>query len=126
MDMVEKCKEIATDIYKELGNEQDEVTYQNAFEVAFILDKVKYEREKDMPIYYRGIIVGRGNADFVVYDEMPLVIEIKAVAPQGLDQQDISQTRNYMKSLGICPGVLINFPQTSRKGSAQDIEVMEC
>jgi len=121
----EKCIEIAQDIYKELGNEQQEVTYKNAFEVAFRLDGVKYEREKYLPIYYRNQIIGYGNADYIVHGDIVLVLEIKAVvAWNGLPPQDyISQTKNYMKSENTENGLIINFPQACKKGETVDIEI---
>lgn len=121
MEIITKCQEIAKDIYNVLGNEQDEVTYKNAFEVAFILDKYRYEREKDLPICYRDHIVGRGEADFVVYEDITLAIEVKAVASWTTSPppNDISQLSNYMKALETIYGLLINFPQAGTSNKKQ-------
>lgn len=129
MELMGKCQEISKDIYKVLGNEQEELTYNNAFEVSFILDKYRYEREKDLPIYYRNHIVGRGSIDFVVYDNITLAIEVKAVASWGTPALpppgDISQLTNYMRSLDTCHGLLINFPQAGTSNKKQAVSEPE-
>jgi len=123
----DKCIEIARDIYRELGNEQQEVTYKNAFEVAFRLDGIKYEREKYLPIYYRNQIIGYGNADYIVRGDIVLALEIKAIASwnESPPPDYVSQTKNYMKSENTEQGILINFPQACKKGESVNIEIYD-
>ena len=127
MTIIEQAQNIAADIFKELGNEQDEVTYKNAFEVACQLDKLKYQRELDLPIYYRDHIVGRGQADFVLYSDITLAIEVKAVSSWGdtIPPTNVSQLKNYMRSLNTKYGLLINFPQAGTSCKKQAVETPE-
>ena len=127
MILIEKIQAIANDIYSVLGNEHDEATYKNAMEIAFMLDKFSYSREMDLPIYYRGHIVGRGKADFIVYGDSPLAIEVKASSSWGVapEPQYVSQLNNYMFAAKTTCGLLINYPQAGTSLKKQPVNEPE-
>ncbi|MGA3020065.1 MAG: GxxExxY protein, partial [Bryobacteraceae bacterium] len=63
---------------------------------------------------YEGHCVGRNQADLVVGSgDEAIIVELKA-APCALGPPEKQQLSNYMKSLNIKKGLLINFPQPER------------
>jgi GxxExxY protein len=119
MELLEYLKYEIQSIYEVLGDKQDEDTYKKALEVSFMLDKHKYDKEKYLPIYYREHIVSYGNADFVIYEGLTLIIEVKTES-SWLDSKSniivpppvhLSQIKGYMKSIATDNGILINFPK---------------
>lgn len=122
--LIEKCKDIAIDIYNELGSGFDETVYQKAFEVCLRLEGMKYENLKIIPIYYKGFNIGEGKLDILVYDGgKKLVLELKAIN-SALSPKEESQVRKYIELLGLDTGLLINFPQAGRKGSSDTPEMI--
>ncbi|MEW6189017.1 MAG: GxxExxY protein [Actinomycetota bacterium] len=125
MGLIEKIKDLAVDIYDELGSGYDEAIYQKAFEVALRLEGIGYEDQRVVPIFYRGHYVGEGKPDIVVgKGGEKLVIELKALA-SSIGPKEETQLKNYMRVLNIGKGLLINFPQPGAKGTPEKPEVKE-
>jgi GxxExxY protein len=110
----DRIEEIAREIYECLGTGHTEAIYQGAFEIALRDEHVRFERQKDVPVMFRGMQAGRGIADIVLPD---IIIELKATVK--IQPGDMAQVRNYMRSLGITRGVVVNFCQPSSKGDAK-------
>ena len=116
--LIEKCQDIAKDIFNDLGSGFDECIYQKAFEVSLRLEGIRYENKKVVPVYYKGFNVGDGELDLIVYDkEEKVILELKAIGA-GLSPKEETQLRKYMELLGIELGLLINFPQAGRNLSS--------
>ena len=65
-----------------------------------------YERERPLPIAYRGVMLECGyRLDFVVRNE--LILEIKSV--ETLLPLHAAQLLTYLKLTGIRAGLLVNF-----------------
>lgn len=122
MEMINKCQEIAKNIFNELGSDFDECIYQKAFEIELRLCNMRYENARVVPIFYKGFNVGEAKTDLLVNDN--LVIELKAIA-SALSPKEETQLKTYMKSLNINSGLLINFPQAGRKEIPLDPEFIE-
>ena len=117
MELIEKCKAIACEIFNDLGSGFDEPIYQKAFEVALRLDGTTYENQKIVPIFYKGYNIGEGKIDLLIHFETEnLIIELKAIV--AISPKDTTQLKKYMELTGINNGLLINFPQvgTAKKG----------
>jgi len=83
-------------------------------EVGLRLRNIKYESERVVEVEYEGHCVGRNQADLVVWSgDDRILVELKA-APCALGPPEKQQLRNYMKSLEVNKGLLINFPQPDR------------
>lgn len=121
--LVEKLKGFANSIYTSLGNGFEECIYQKAFEVDLRLFNLPYENQRIIPVYYRGFNVGESKADLVVCpaDDDAVVVEIKAIQ-SSLSPKEEAQLKKYMESTGTKYGLLINFPQSGRKGCTGEVE----
>ena len=70
---------------------------------------LKYKREVEQDIYYKGIKVGTRRADFVV--EERIIVETKAMI--DLEPVHLAQAKNYVVAYNFQKGLLINFGATS-------------
>ncbi|MEJ2055060.1 MAG: GxxExxY protein [Calditrichaceae bacterium] len=102
----------AQEVHRVLGPGFLEIVYKDALEIEFILRKIDYEREKNLPISYKEHPLRRGyNADFVGYNK--IILEVKALS--GLTGDHEAQTLNYLKATEFKLGLLINFGERSLK-----------
>lgn len=96
----------AMEVHKELGPGFLEAVYQEALEIELHKQKIPYEREKLMNIFYRGIkLKKRYAADYVCYDK--IIVEVKALSALSSDHE--AQILNYLKTTSLKLGLLINF-----------------
>ncbi len=104
---IETIKEIANNIYIQLGCGHSERIYHNAMEVSLRKRNIQYESERIVPIVFEGHTIGNMRADLII--ENNLVVELKST--RNLNQSMNNQAMNYLKLTGIRSGLLINFPQ---------------
>lgn len=98
------------EVHKVLGNGFLEAVYQDALEQEFILQNIPYEREKQIVISYKNMVLNKHYiADFVCYNQ--IIIELKALSTLTSDHD--AQILNYLKATGHKIGLLINFGERS-------------
>ncbi|QQG38439.1 MAG: GxxExxY protein [Candidatus Woesearchaeota archaeon] len=122
--MIDKIQKIAKDVFNELGSGHAEAVYQKAMEVGLRLEKIPYENQRIVPIYYKRYNVGQGIPDIIVNEgnNGKIVIELKAVGSKLSNKEEV-QLRKYMEVLGIKKGILINFPQPDSKKTPNEPEI---
>lgn len=122
---INKIKQIAKDVYRELGSGYQEVVYDKAMQVGLRLAKFKYENQKVVELKYKDHSVGAGYPDIIVnVGKEKIVLELKAVGGE-IGESERQQIKNYMKLLKIKYGLLINFPQPGKKESKTAPEIKE-
>ena len=96
----------AMEVHRHLGHGFLEAVYQEALAFEFASQQIPYEREVDLPVFYKGQRLRCGyRADFLCYDS--LVIETKAITK--LSPADDAQAINELKATGYNRALLINF-----------------
>lgn len=96
----------AMEVHKQLGPGFLEAVYQEALAVELDLRQVPYNREVELPVFYKGRRLATNyRADFVCYDEV--IVELKALSKLGGVEQ--AQIINYLKATGLETGLLLNF-----------------
>ena len=95
----------AMEVHNSLGNGFQEVIYQRALAIEMTFRALSFEREKEMPISYRGKPIGTRRVDFFVDNRV--MVELKAV--EKIQDVHKAQAINYLEAYGIADGLLINF-----------------
>lgn len=102
---------ICMEVHRELGFGFSEIVYKDALEVEAQLTEIPALREKPYEILYKGRkLRHKYFADFVMFDN--IIVEIKS-SRDGIADEHISQTLNYMKASGCKAGLIINFGKKS-------------
>lgn len=96
-------------VHGTLGNGFQERIYQRALEIEMSLEKLKFQREMDMPIFYRNERIGTRRVDFFVEDK--IMVELKAIIK--LEDVHLAQAMNYLEAYKMEIGLLINFGSKS-------------
>jgi GxxExxY protein len=96
-------------VHTQMGSGFQEVVYQRCLSIEFDEVKLFYEREMEMPLYYREHSVGTRRVDFLV--EEFIMVEIKAVSK--LEDLHLAQAINYLEAYELEIGLLINFGSKS-------------
>ena len=92
-------------VHSILGNGFQEVIYQRALAIEMNLDGLAFEREKEMPIFYKGHNIGTRRVDFFV--EEKIMVELKAIIQ--LEDVHLAQAKNYLEVYNMEVGLLLNF-----------------
>jgi GxxExxY protein len=95
----------AQKVHRFLGNGFQEVIYQRALEIEFEKEKMKFDREREMDIFYEDKLIGNRRVDFLVDGD--IMVELKAITK--LEAVNIAQLINYIEAYKVKVGLLINF-----------------
>ena len=101
-DSVIKC---VITVHRALGPGFLESIYRNALAKEFAKQKLPFESEKEVNIYYDQEEVGKHRLDFLVCGEV--VVELKTV--EHLIPAHYAQVRSYLKATKLTRGLLMNF-----------------
>ncbi len=97
--------EAAIEVHKALGPGYLESFYEEALCIELAHRGIGFERQKPVPITYRGAQIGEHRVDLLV--EEVLLLELKAVA--AIDDVFFAIGRSYLKALGLRDGLILNF-----------------
>ena len=75
------------------------------------IEGIEFQREFEMPIFYREQQIGTRRVDFLV--EGVISVELKAITK--LEDVHFAQAINYLEAYNLEIGLLINFGETSLK-----------
>jgi GxxExxY protein len=104
-DITRRILSAAFQVHSALGNGFQEVIYQRALEIEMPHHNLTFQREMEMPIYYREEMIGTRRVDFFV--EGLIMVELKAIIK--LEPVHLSQAMNYLEAYNMEVGMLINF-----------------
>ena len=96
----------AIEVHRALGPGLLESAYQACLAREFSLRRVAFEREKPLPVEYKGVQLDCSyRLDFLVNDKV--VVELKAV--ENVHPIHEAQLLTYLRLSGCRVGLLINF-----------------
>lgn len=98
-------------VHRTLGNGFQEVIYQRALAIEMEKERLGFEREMGMTIFYEGIDIGTRRVDFFV--DGNIRVELKALIK--LEDVHLAQAMNYCQAYHLPIGLLINFGSKSLK-----------
>jgi len=100
----------AMDVHSELGSGFLEAVYQEALAFAFADRDTPFDREVDLPVFFKGRKLNAAyRADFICFDSV--IVEVKAIRALGGVEE--AQIINYLKAARREVGLLINFGSPS-------------
>ena len=108
-ELTSKIIGCAITVHKALGNGFQEVIYLRALEIEMHLAELTFNREFEMPVFYREEQIGTRRVDFLV--EGVISVELKAITK--LEDVHFAQAINYLEAYNLEIGLLINFGETS-------------
>jgi GxxExxY protein len=108
-DCTSKIIGCAMRVHSTLGNGFQEVIYQRALQIEMHLESLEFQREMEMPIFYRDEQIGTRRVDFFVENE--IMVELKAIIL--LEDVHLAQAINYCEAYNMQTGLLINFGSKS-------------
>src|SRR5690606_20453163 len=98
---------VCMEVHNHLGAGFLEVVYKDALELEFKKSGIEYEREKEYPVNYKGVILPhKFYADFVVFDQV--ILEVKGLR-KGITDEHIAQAINYLKVSQNIVALIVNF-----------------
>ena len=99
---------MAKKVYHTLGGGYHEGVYQNAMQVELQHQRLLFESQKVVPIFYRSCFVGSHRLDLVVANK--IIVELK-VSNKQTDKQ-LQQLQRYIRDSGYqYQGLLLVFPE---------------
>jgi len=104
-EVTEKIIASCIEVHSDLGPGLLENIYEEALAYEFELRKIRYERQKQIQLRYKGKEIGFHKIDFLIEDKV--ILEIKAV--EGINEIFKAQLLTYLKAMDKKVGLLINF-----------------
>ena len=101
-ELTYKINGLIFEVYKSLGFGYQEKYYQRAFEEILKVNKLNYNKELQIPIYFNRKIIGRYFVDFVI--ENKIVVEFKIA--NEIYQRHFKQVIGYLKTNKLEVGLL--------------------
>jgi GxxExxY protein len=95
----------AFEVHRVLGYGFLEKVYQKAMQAELISRGHGAEIESEIKVVYKGVVVGKYQADLFVDDRV--IVELKVAS--SYNPEDEAQLLNELKATGIRVGLLINF-----------------
>ena len=100
------------DVHSQLGPGFTEPVYQEAFAFELELKSIPFDREKTLPIIYKGKLLNKTlRPDFICFGN--IIVELKAISQIG--NGEMAQVIGYLKASGLEKGIIINFAEESLK-----------
>jgi len=106
------------DVYNALGPGLLESVYEEALSYELRQRGLKAERQKQLPIYYKGVMLKTElKMDILVEDT--IIVELKSV--EELKPVFFKQTKTYLKLTNKHLGLLVNFGEQDMKAGIHRI-----
>lgn len=118
-ELTERIIGLAIEVHKTYGGPGlKENAYEAALEWELKNAGLKVERQKPVPIIYKGMTFEADDEhpkrlDLLVEDI--IVIEVKSVEAKARDEIFRAQCRTYLKMLGLHVGLVLNFGRPTLK-----------
>lgn len=95
----------AIEVHRTLGAGLLESIYEQALCHEFDLRGIKYQRQVEIDVIYKGKVIKGQRIDILVESEV--VIEVKSLSK--LPEISTAQILSYLKATGLKRGLIINF-----------------
>ncbi len=104
-DLARKIIGAAIEVHRELGPGFLESVYEEALALELDLRGIRYERQLEIEVPFKGHRVGRGRLDLLVASTV--IVELKAI--EVFAPIHLAKMISYLKATKLRIGLLINF-----------------
>ena len=104
-EVTEKILGVFFEAYNELGGGFLESVYHEALRIALGQAGLRVVSQVQVPVHFRGEIVGNFRTDLIVND--CVLLELKAVS--AFDREHEGQILHYLRATSLEVGLLLNF-----------------
>jgi GxxExxY protein len=104
-DLSERVIGAAIEVHRHVGPGMTEDMYENGLAPELDLRGIRYARQVEIPVEYKGKRIGKTRLDFLV--EERLIVELKAC--ERLNEVHRAQCICYLRATGLRVALLINF-----------------
>lgn len=104
-DLTSKIIGCAMEVHRQLGNGFQEIIYHLALEIEMTTQGVAFNREYEIPVFYKAQQIGSRRVDFLI--DGIVSVELKAIIQ--LEDVHLAQAINYLEAYDLEVGLLINF-----------------
>lgn len=117
--LTERIIGCAIEVHRALGAGLLESAYQTALCVELADQRLRFDREKKIPLFYKGVNVGDYRPDLIV--EGAVVVEVKSVLQ--FEPVFVAQMLTYLRITGLRRGLLLNFNKAVLKAGVKRISL---
>jgi GxxExxY protein len=103
--LTQKVIGAAIEVHRTLGPGLLESIYEEALCHEFDLRGIRYTRQVEIDVIYKGKVIKGQRIDILVEDEV--IVEIKSLIK--LPEVSIAQVLSYLKATGLKRGLIVNF-----------------
>lgn len=103
--LTKKIVGCAIEVHRHLGPGLLESVYESAMAVEFALCGLCFERQRGLPLYYKGHLLTQHRPDLIV--ERAVIVEIKSV--KHVEPIHVAQVLTYLRVTGHRVGLVLNF-----------------
>jgi len=96
-------------VHRALGSAFLEQVYESALAHEFDLLGISYQRQPQLPVFYKEQRVGWFRPDFIV--DGKVILELKAV--KAINEIHEAQAHNYLAASGLRLAIILNFGAAS-------------
>ncbi len=110
-ELTDKIIAAAIKVHKTLGPGFLESVYEKALSIEFESCDVPYEKQWEIPIFYKNEEIGKHRLDMFVFNRF--VVELKAI--KEVTNEHFATVRSYLKAAGQKHGLILNFSKPTLK-----------
>ncbi len=104
-ELTDRIIAAAIEVHKTLGPGFLESVYENALSIEFESCDIPYEKQWEIPIFYKKEEIGKHRLDMFVFNKF--VVELKAI--KEVTNEHFAVVRSYLKATGQKHGLILNF-----------------
>ena len=104
-ELTNKIISAAIEVHKALGSGFLESIYENALCKELTLRGIRFAKQHEINVLYKGEIVGTHRLDLIVEEQV--IVELKAL--RSFEDIHYVQLHSYLKATNLKVGLLLNF-----------------
>jgi len=117
IDTTDRIIRCALEVHRALGPGLLENVYESALCVELEVNGIPFERQVQVPLFYRGELIAAHRIDLVVEGEV--IVEVKSV--ERLAPIHRAQLLSYLRMKSLKVGLLLNFNSPALHGGIRRV-----